>query len=312
MRYMTTRTPEDSYTAKQALSENIAPDDGIYIPIKLPYIADNELAAFGEEGFCGAVANILNRLLDTDLNAWDVGFSVGRTPIKFSGVGRKVVVAEAWHNPGLTYSYAVSGINSRVMNDRNAAVSSWAAVSIGIAYLFGIYAELLRNGNTTQTDSFDICVSDGNFILPTSALYAKQMGLPIGKIIISSGSSSAVWDLINRGQMGTSLLHPSQKTALERLICTVLGHYEVHAYAAACDRHGVYSVPEECLDVLPQILFGAVVGHDRVRSIVSNVNRSFCYNLSDDTAVCYGGVQDYRAKTGQGGLVVIFGTCKPD
>ena len=185
MRYMTTRTPEDRYTPQQAIAENFAPDDGLFLPFQLPRFDDEQLFLLAEEGFCGAVSNVLNRLLATDINAWDVGFSVGRTPIKFSGVGRKVLVAEAWHNPGLTYSYAVSGINGRIMNDRNATVSGWSAVAISIAYLFGIYAELLRDGNITQTDLFDICVSDGNFTLPSAALYAKQMGLPIGKIIIS-------------------------------------------------------------------------------------------------------------------------------
>lgn len=311
MRYMTTRTPEDRYTPQQALIENTASDGGLLIPHQLPHFCDDQLALFEEEGFCGAVANVLNQLLITDINAWDVGFSVGRTPIKFSGVGRKVLVAEAWHNPGLSYNYAVSGINGRIVNDRNAAVSGWSAVAIGIAYLFGMYAELLRDGKIQQTDVFDICVSDGNFTLPAAALYAKQMGLPIGKVIISSGSSSAVWDLINRGQMGTSLLQQTQKIAMERLICSTFGHEQVLSYVAACQRHGVYTVPEENLSLLPQMMFGAVVGEDRTRSIISNVFKSFDYKLSNDTAVCYGGVQDYRAKTGQGGLVVIFGTCKP-
>ena len=312
MRYMTTRTSKDSYTALQALNDNIAPDGGLFIPWQLPNFDYEQLSTLADEGFCGAVANVLNQLLGTDINAWDVGFSVGRTPIKFSGIGRRVLVAEAWHNPGLSYSYAVSGINGRIMNDRNAPVSSWTAVAIGIAYIFGMYAELLKSDSFEHTNLLDFCVSDGNFILPAAAMYARQMGLPIGKIIISSASSSAVWDLINRGQMGTSLLQQTQKVAMERLVCGVFGHEQVPSYVAACQRHGVYSVPEESLDVLPQIMFGAVVGSDRTHSIITNVLKSFNYKLSDDTAVCYGGVQDYRAKTGQGRLALIFGTCKPE
>ena len=312
MRYMTTRTPEDCYTPQQVLMEDTAPDGGLFIPAQLPHFDDEQLAALVEEGFCGAVAGVLNQLLGTDINAWDVGFSVGRTPVKFSGVGRKVLVAEAWHNPGLSYSYAVSGINGRIMNDRNAPVSSWTAVAVGVAYLLGIYAELLRDRKDEQTDFIDICISDGNFTLPTAALYAKQMGLPVGKVIVSSGASSAVWDLINRGQMGTSLLQQSQKIGMERLIYSAFDHEQVSSYVAACQRHGVYSVPEEKLDELPQMMFGAVVSDDRTRSIIGNVFKSFDYKLSNDTAVCYGGVQDYRAKTGQGRLALIFGTCKPE
>lgn len=308
---MTTRCANDGYTVHRALTENMAPDGGIYIPLRLQPLEKAQLSGLIEDGFCGTVAFILNYFFATRLNSWDVEFCIGRSPVNLVGVGRKVIVAETWQNPGASYGYAVSSLNTRLMIAPNAPVGSWMAVASGIAYIFGIYAELCRNGSIDGEDTFDICLPEGSFALPSAAIYAKQMGLPIGKVIIASGSSSAVWDLINRGQMGTSLLQPAQKVGMERLIYAILGGEQVADYVAACNRHGVFSLSEESLDILPSMLFGAVVGKDRVRSIISNVNKSFGYTMSDETAVCYGGVQDYRAKTGQGGTVVVFGTNRP-
>lgn len=311
MLYLSTRDPRKMFPANQTLTEETAADGGLYIPLSIPKIEAIQLDAFVKSGFCHTVAEILNLFFDCKFTAWDVETCIGRTPVKIGNPGRKTLVAEAWYNPGGCYDYAVENINEKLCGVIGAPVCSWGRVTVGIAFSFGIYAELVRDGVLLRRETFDICVNDGDMSLPAAILYAKQMGLPINKLIVSSLDNSALWDLVNHGQMGTSLLKPVQKIGTERLISCLLGQDQIESYAAACQRHGVYIAPEEKIPDLSEVMFASVVGKDRVESIIGNVFKTNNYALTFDAAVCYGGIQDYRSKTGQGRLAVLLGLTAP-
>ena len=124
--------------------------------------------------------------------------------------------------------------------------------------------------------------------------------------------NSAIWDLVNHSQFGTSLLKPDQKLGMERLICSIYGHEETLRYKAACDRHGVYSLPEEEAGKIGDSIFAAVIGTTRLSTIAISVQRTSGCRLNTDAAVCYAGIQDYRAKTGQGSVAVLFSHVNPE
>lgn len=311
MLYLSTRDAHEAFTAHKALSEDNAPDGGLYIPFKLPEIDTSQLECFIKAGFCHTVAEILNRFFACRLSAWDVETCIGRTPVKIGNPGRKTLIAESWYNPGSCYDYTVETINDKLCGIMHAQVCSWTRVAVSIAFTFGVYGELIRSDLLHRGESFDICVNDGDMSFPAAILYAKQMGLPINKLVVSSIDNSALWNLVNHGQLGTSLLKPVQKIGAERLVCGLLGQDQVESYAAACQRHGVYTAPEERMPYLSEVLFASVVGKDRIEPVIGNVFKTSGYMLASDAAVCYGGIQDYRSKTGQGRLAVLFGLTAP-
>lgn len=311
MLYLSTRDSNETYTAQKALTQDHAADGGLYIPFKLPEIDEQQLDNFVKNGFCYSVAEILNRLFPCRFSAWDVETCIGRTPVKIGNPGRKTLIAETWYNPGGCYDYAVKSISDKLRGENGVPVSSWTRVAVSIAFTFGIYAELIRSGLLPSAEPFDVCVNDGDMSFPAAVLYAKQMGLPIDKHVVSSMDNSALWDLVNHGQLGTSLLKPVQKIGTERLICTLLGQDQTDSYAAACQRHGVYTAPEESMSSLSENMFASVVGKDRIESVIGNVFKTSGYMLASDAAVCYGGIQDYRSKTGQGRLAVLIGLTAP-
>ena len=312
MLYLTTRDDRDAYTAYKTLTDDVAPDGGMYIPFRLPVFDRKQLDELLDLGSCECIASVLNRFFPSRLSAWDVETCIGRNPIKTGTVGRKTLVADVWCNPGGSYEYVVSSLNDKLVGMHHAPICSWTRVAVGVAVVFGIFGELRRSNLLKTTEAMDVCVMDGDLSLPSAMVYSAQMGLPINHVIICSKRNSAIWDLVNHGQMGTSLLQPDQKVAMERLIYSLLGKDQIEAFSGACQRHGVYTVPIEQLDVLPAKLFGAVVGTERINSIISNVSNSSGYILSSDAAACYGGIQDYRSKTGQGGLALLFGLVAPN
>lgn len=312
MLYMTTRDSHDASTAFKALSTDTAPDGGLYIPYRLCAYTPEELEDFVRHGFTETVARILNHFFSTQLNGWDIEFCLGRNSIKCLNPGRKILAVQTWHNPGGSYQSAVSEICKLLLREKVQVSSSWAKVAISIAYMFGAYAELRRCETLVAGDVFDLSVRAGDLTEPAAALYCKEMGLPVGKILICTKENSAIWDLVNHGQFATSLLKPDQKLGMERLVCGIYGHEENAKYMAACERHGVYSLPEEETSKIADTIFAAVIGTMRISTIASNVSRTSGCNLNVDAAVCYAGIQDYRAKTGQGSVAVLFSHINPD
>ena len=306
MLYITTRQKLDAYTAFKALNDVQTPDEGLYVPYTLPVFDQQQLSEIAACSFGDTVARILNLFFPGQLTGWDVDVVTGRNPLKLTGVGRRTVMVETWHNPGNSFEYVLESLYAKMQGAVQAQPKGWAVIAIRIAYLFAAYGELLRQELITPEQGFDVSVPVGDFTEPVSAFYARSMGLPIDNIVICSDENSALWDLIHRDELNTSLLKPEQKRGMERLIHCVLGHDEVTPYKAACDRHGVYLVPEEKCQAFAAFSFGAVVGRDRIGSVIASANNTNGVVLSPASAVCYAGVQDFRSKTGQSNLTVLF------
>lgn len=312
MLYMTTRDNHDTSTVFKPLTQNTAPDGGLFIPFHLSSYTVQQMEEFIKLGFSETVARILNRFFQTQLSGWSIESCLGRNTVKIQNPGRKIWVAQTWHNPGRSYDYAVRSLYELVCPDHGCSVTNWAMVAVSVAYMFGTYTELRRCDALAPEDGFDISVRAGTFIEPAAAFYSKLMGLPINRILICTKENSAIWDLVNHGQFGTSLLNPDQKVGLERLICGIYGHEESRNYNSACVRHGVYTLPEEGEAKIVDSFFAAVIGGSRIETVVNNVLKTGGCRLDADAAVCFAGIQDYRAKTGQGSIAVLFSHTDPE
>ena len=72
--------------------------------------------------------------------------------------------------------------------ERNIRLSSansinWGRLVPQIVYYFAAYAQLLKAGKISFGDKVDFCVPTGNFGDILAGYYAKQMGLPVGKLV---------------------------------------------------------------------------------------------------------------------------------
>lgn len=298
MLYITTLDNRDAYTAYRALHENAAPDGGLYVPFRLPEYTSEEIYGLKEKTFGQTVADLLNLFFSARLTDWDVDSCIGRTPIRTVSLNRKIYCSELWHNLESRYSYLESNLYSMIASGKDIP-TSWAKIAIHVAILFGVYGNALQQEIVHAFQNFAVAVSVGDFTAPMAALYAKKMGLPIGSIILCSDDNSALWDLINRGEMGTSLLNPARKLGAQRLIQTCLGVDEAQRFQSVCQKHGVYVVSEEQLPSIATGLFAAVVGEDRANTTINSIYRTSQYLVTPQAAVCHAGLQDYRAKAGE-------------
>lgn len=316
MLYVSTRNRADAYTAYRALHENFAPDGGQFVPFQLTAFSNDEIEGFKEKSFGETVAQILNLFFSVRLNSWDVDFCIGRNPLKLVSLGRRTIVGEVWRNPDSAYAYIERSLYHK-MSGSMKEPTDWARIAIRIAILFGIYGELAGLG----VDSFDITLAARDFSMPMAALYAGQMGLPVGTIICSCNENGAPWDLIHKGEFNTGatviktefpeldIAHP---VGLERLMFAILGENGVAKYLNVSAKKGVYHLDnEDAQSALNQELYACVVGTQRIDSVIRSVYRTNAYMMAPYAAFAYGALQDYRAGTGENRTTLLLAENSP-
>ena len=149
------------------------------------------------------------------------------------------------------------------LEQRNIRLSSANSINGGrlvpqIVYYFAAYAQLLKAGKITFGDEVDFCVPTGNFGDILAGYYAKQMSLPVGKLVCASNKNNVLTDFLTTGTYDArrtfyKTTSPSMdiliSSNLERLLCHVSGSSEkVAGWMQELNTTGKYTVDAETLD----------------------------------------------------------------
>jgi threonine synthase len=308
MLYLTTRDKFDTHTAYRAMREDRAPNGGFYLPFRMPVFTGEELAQLKSKSFGQNVAEVLELFFGCGLSGWDVEFAIGRYPVKLTALGQRIWAGELWHNQENSYAHLERALCDRICPDLlGKPVPSWMKIAVRIAALFALYGEMLRGCAVEPEKTFDIALPAGDFSAAMAVWYTRQMGLPVENIICGCNENSAVWELLHIGELRTDAAAVKTATPeadigvpdeLERLVCAALGAVEAQRYVEICGRGGVYSPRPGMLDPLRKGMYGAVVSGERLLGLIPSVYRTGGYVLDPYSALAYGGLQDYRAKTG--------------
>ncbi len=281
------------------------------MPFLLPSFTAEEIRAILTLSFGESVAKIFNLFFSAHLTGWDVDFTVGRVPVKLFRMNHRLVVAELWHNPGGTFAYIAEKLYDRVRTAGERSVpTEWAKVAVRISVLFGVFSLMQKTGDTDISGAVDIALSADDFSLPMAAWYGRKMGLPIGMIICGCDINSGLWELLKKGEYSTAAVPAIAKLGHERLIRESLGVQACRQYTQRCSAGSVYSLTDEDRRTLGNGVYAAVVGKARIESLVHGVRKSTGYHLSEDAALAYGALQDYRAGSGEGRSTLIFADVK--
>ena len=317
MLYVTTREKYDAFTAPRTLSADRGPDGGLFVPFRMPKLDPEEIQAWSGKSFGQAVADILNLFFSAGLTGWDVDFCVGRSPVKQVSMNYRIWVTEMWHNQNWTFDWLARHLLERVRGDR---ITDWGNIAVRIAVLFGVFAEQMKNGTVDFEHPMDVAVMAGDFSGPMAVWYAREMGLPIGTIVCSCNENGGPWDLLHHGQIHTDAVAISTGIPeadfglppdLERLVYGTLGFEENQRYCEACRQGKIYAPDPEQAERLRHGMYAAVVSRKRMDGIIRNVSKANDYLLDPAGALAYGGLQDYRAKTGETRPALILSERSP-
>ena len=309
MLYVTTKNKHDAYTAYRTLHADRGTDGGLFMPFRMVNLDRQQVLELRDKSFGQCVAETLNRFFSCGLTGWDVEFCIGRYPTQTVDVGHRILVAQTWHNQAWDYAWAERTLAEKLCGDLpEGQVPAWVKIAIRVAFLTGVFGQLLEQGAVSPENPMDVAVPGGDFSIPMSVWYARQMGLPIANIICGCADNSPAWDLLHLGTVKTEENMPA---FLEQLICETLGHKEAQRYGEVCADGGVYSLLPVEAEKLRRGMFAGVVSQDRVETLISNVYNTDAYILGPKASIAYGGLLDYRAKTGANRMALLLAERSP-
>lgn len=212
------------------------------------------------------------------------------------------------------------------LEEKGFRFSSANSINIGrlipqIVYYVYAYARLYADGEIRENEPVNVVVPTGNFGNILAAYYAKQMGLPIGKLICASNDNKVLYDFFrtgcydrNREFVLTS--SPSMdiliSSNLERLI------YQIADQSDETDRRLMRELAEEGrYQITPDMeeklgdFYGGYAGEEEAAQAIRRVYEAAGYVIDPHTAVASCVYEKYRRETGDTAKALIASTASP-
>ena len=204
--------------------------------------------------------------------------------------------------------------------------SSANSINIGrlvpqVAYYVNAYAKLLANEEIAEGELINVVVPTGNFGNILAAYYAKQMGVPIDKLICASNKNKVLFDFFQTGTYDKNrefvlTTSPSMdiliSSNLERLIYLIAGEdsEKTRELMEELKDSGSYTITEDMKEKLSDFASGYSDEAETAESIRENYEKTG-YVIDTHTAVAAHVCEQYRIKTGDAKKCVIASTASP-
>ena len=213
------------------------------------------------------------------------------------------------------------------MDKQGKTLSSANSINFGrlvpqIVYYFSAYADLIHAGAIRLGEPVNFCVPTGNFGNILAGYYARNMGLPIGRLICASNRNKVLTDFFRDGRY--SVLRTFFKTISPSMDILVSSNLERLIYEAA-DRDGElirtwmtqlkecgsYSVGEQRRDWIDSIFWGECADDVETLGEIGRMFRQEQYLMDPHTAVAGHVLRQYRLKTEDRTPTIIVSTASP-
>ena len=215
---------------------------------------------------------------------------------------------------------------AKVMNAKGYQFSSANSINIGrlvpqVVYYVYSYTRLLAQGAVKEGEPVNFVVPTGNFGNILAAFYAKNMGVPVGKLICASNDNKVLFDFFETGVYDKNrefilTTSPSMdiliSSNLERLIYKIAGK-DAKATAdmmAALAKDGKYSITDAMKEQMKDFI-GGWASEEKTASEIKRVYEKTGYVMDTHTAVASAVYHDYKEKTGDQTKTVIASTASP-
>ena len=203
--------------------------------------------------------------------------------------------------------------------------SSANSINIGrlvpqVVYYVYAYAKLLQNEEIRSGEQINVTVPTGNFGNILAAYYAKQMGVPIARLICASNENKVLFDFFRTGVYDRNrefilTSSPSMDiliSSLERLIYTIAGQdAEKNAdLMAQLKEKGRYEITPEMREKLDDFTGGYATEEETKETIRKTYERTG-YVMDTHTAVAASVCAKYRKDSGDETKCLIASTASP-
>jgi threonine synthase len=214
----------------------------------------------------------------------------------------------------------------KLMSEAGYQFSSANSINIGrlvpqIVYYVYAYAQLVKSGEIKMGKEINVVVPTGNFGNILAAYYAKQMGLPIGRLICASNENKVLFDFFNTGTYDKKrpfilTNSPSMdiliSSNLERLIYLLTGEDadKTRSFMEALTSRGEYTIDKEMKDKLKDF-YGQYASEADTAETIKKVFDTTNYLIDTHTAVGVSVYHKYIKETLDETKTVVASTASP-
>lgn len=204
--------------------------------------------------------------------------------------------------------------------------SSANSINIGrlvpqVVYYVYAYVNLYKNGEIKDGEKINVTVPTGNFGNILAAYYAKNMGLPIDKLICASNENKVLFDFFSTGSYDRNrdfilTSSPSMdiliSSNLERLIYRIAGENadKNREMMEQLSKGGTYRITEKMRSQLADF-YGNFATEEETAGAIKALYGETGYVIDTHTAVASCVYGKYAAETGDSTKTVIASTASP-
>jgi len=208
------------------------------------------------------------------------------------------------------------------LNERGYILSSANSINIGrlipqIVYYFHGYVMLINQGKIGKGEKINVVVPTGNFGNILAAYYAKEMGLPVNKLICASNENNILSDFLNTGiyDRRRELIVTSSPSMdilissnLERLLFHLSGEDDnlVKIKMNSLSKEGFYKI-----DIGHEDFYGYYSTEKDIETGIDKVFNDNSYLMDPHTAVAYNVYKGYKENTKDNTKTIIVSTASP-
>ena len=194
--------------------------------------------------------------------------------------------------------------NKKLLDEHNILLSSansinWGRLMPQIVYYVSSYACLVHDGKIKAGSPMDVCVPTGNFGNILGAYYAREMGVPIERLVCASNENRILTDFINTGTYDISerefFLTPSPSmdilvsSNLERQLFELTGRdaEKIAGWMQDLKEKKCFRVDKDTFERIRELYVADSASNEDCFATIKRINEEYGYLLDPHTAVAW-------------------------
>ncbi len=221
-----------------------------------------------------------------------------------------------------TDDQVIAALGKNGMRFSSANSINWGRLVPQIVYYISAYCDLLAQDKIAMGDPINVVVPTGNFGNILAAYYAREMGLPIHKLICASNKNRVLTDFFETGVYDCNrpfftTTSPSMdilvSSNLERLLYHLSGDNSqvITELMTALKTEKKYAVSDTMQQRIAEVFAAGWADDERVADTIRSIFEKDGYLCDTHTAVAMAVYDEYRLKTGDTTPTVIASTANP-
>ena len=210
--------------------------------------------------------------------------------------------------------------NNLVFSSANSI--NWGRLAPQIVYYVSAYCDMVNNGSVNFGDKINVVVPTGNFGNILAAYFAKEMGLPINKLICASNANNVLTDFIetgvyDRNRSFYTTVSPSMdiliSSNLERLLYILCGRDDntVNEWFGKLKTDGKYTISDDVKAQIKELFYAGCCDDVKTKETIHSTYADYGYLADTHTSVALNVCDAYIEKTGDTTPVIVASTASP-